>query len=112
MGNPAYKGEWNPKQIDNPAFEKDIQLASYENLAYVGYELWIVNNGTIFDNILVTDDIEYAKAQGEKLWRPTSKGEKEKKEEWDKINKPAEDATPDEEGEGDEGEEPEEEEKD
>jgi len=44
----------------------------------------VVNNGTIFDNILITDDIEYAKAQGEKLWRPTADGEKEKKEAWDK----------------------------
>merc|ERR1712023_226469 len=100
MGNPAYKGEWNPKQIDNPAFEKDIQLASYENLAYVGYELWIVNNGTIFDNILVTDDIEYAKAQGEKLV----------KEKWDKENKPADDlGEDDEDGEGDDEDEEEEE---
>merc|ERR1719152_635522 len=60
----------------------------------VGFELWIVNNGTIFDNILVTDDVEYAKAQGEKLWRPTSKGEKEKKEAWDKENKPADEDPP------------------
>ena len=54
-------------------------------------------------------NLEYAKAQGEKLWRPTSKGEKEKKEAWDKENKPADEPMPDdEEGEGeDEGEEPE-----
>merc|ERR1712008_355877 len=81
-------GEWEPPLIDNPAFDA----------SYIGYELWIVNNGTIFDNILVTDDIAYAKAQGEKLWRPPSKGEKEVKEAWDKENKPAE-----EEG-GDDGE--------
>jgi len=24
----------------------------------LGFELWVVNNGTIFDNILVTDDLE------------------------------------------------------
>merc|ERR1712196_352407 len=107
IDNTDFQGEWYPKQIDNPAYEKDIQLASYENLAYVGYELWIVNNGTIFDNILVTDDIEYAKAQGEKLWRPTSKGEK-----GDKENKPADDlGDDDDDGEGDD-EDDEEEEKD
>merc|ERR1712196_318928 len=61
IDNPAYKGEWKPKQIPNPAYEEGVQLASYEKIAYVGYELWIVNNGTIFDNILVTDDIEYAR---------------------------------------------------
>jgi len=105
IDNPAYKGEWKPNQVDNPKFEKGVQLAAFDSM-YVGYELWIVNNGTIFDNILVTDDIEYAKAQGEKLWRPTSKGEKEVKEQWDKENKPADEAGADdgEDGEGGEGE--------
>ena len=105
IDNPAYKGEWSPKQIKNPDYEEGVQLAAYDSM-YVGFELWIVNNGTIFDNILVTDDLEYAKAQGEKLWRPTSKGEKEKKEEWDKENKPADEPMPDDdEMGGDEGEE-------
>ena len=108
IANPAYKGEWSPKQIKNDKYEEGVQLAAYDS-SYIGFELWIVNNGTIFDNILVTDDLEYAKAQGEKLWRPTSKGEKEKKEAWDKENKPEEPDTPDEgaddeEGEGDEEE--------
>jgi len=99
--NPAYKGEWAPKQIANPDFEEGVQLAAYDSF-YVGYELWIVNNGTIFDNILVTDDIEYAKAQAEKLWRPTKDGEKEKKEAWDKENKPDEPEDMDEDMEGEE----------
>jgi len=105
IDNPAYKGEWKPKQIPNKDYEEGVQLAAYDSF-YVGYELWIVNNGTIFDNILVTDDIEYAKAQGEKLWRPTSKGEKDVKEKWDKENKPADDLPADDE-EGGEEEEPE-----
>merc|ERR1719198_806524 len=107
--NPAYKGEWAPKQISNPDFEEGVQLAAYDSF-YVGYELWIVNNGTIFDNILVTDDIEYAKAQAEKLWKPTKDGEKEVKEAWDKENKP--DEPEDMEGEGDEEDEEDEPEKD
>merc|ERR1719498_1067779 len=90
IDNPDYKGEWKPAQIPNKDYEEGVQLAAYESM-YVGYELWIVNNGTIFDNILVTDDLEYAKAQAEKLWRPTSKGEKDVKEKWDKENKPADD---------------------
>merc|ERR1719407_355418 len=89
VDNPDYKGEWKPKQIKNKDYEEGVQLAAYEG-AMLGFELWIVNNGTIFDNILVTDDIEYAKAQGEKLWKPTQEGEKEVKEKWDKENKPDE----------------------
>jgi len=105
IDNPAYKGEWSPKQIDNKDYEEGVQLAAYDS-AYIGFELWIVNNGTIFDNILVTDSLEEAKAKGEELWRPTSKGEKEKKEAWDKENKPADDTPADgEDGEDGEGEE-------
>merc|ERR1719446_176548 len=85
--NPAYKGEWSPKQIDNPKYEAGVQLANYESM-YVGFELWTVNNGTIFDNILVTDDADYAKKQGEELWKPTKEGEADKKAAWDKENKP------------------------
>merc|ERR1719498_1742441 len=103
IDNPAYKGEWNPKQIPNKDYEEGVQLAAYES-THVGFELWIVNNGTIFDNILVTDDIEYAKAQGEKLWRPTADGEKAKKEEWDKANKPADSAADDDDDDAGEGE--------
>ena len=69
----------------------------------MGFELWVVNNGTIFDNILVTDSLDYAKEQGEKLWRPTSKGEKEKKEAWDKENKPADEPEDDASDEDEEG---------
>merc|ERR1712070_305681 len=68
IANPDYKGEWSPKQIANKDYEEGVQLAAYES-AYVGFELWIVNNGTIFDNILVTDSLDYAKEQAEKLWR-------------------------------------------
>ena len=110
IDNPAYKGEWNPAQIPNKDYEEGVQLAAYESF-YVGFELWIVNNGTIFDNILVTDDLEYAKKQGEKLWRPTSKAEKDIKEKWDKENKP-EDDFGGEDDEGEDGEDEEDEEKD
>jgi len=82
-----------------------VQLAAYDS-AYVGFELWVVNNGTIFDNILVTDDFDYAKKQAEKLFTPTKDGEKEKKEAWDKENKPADEEPPEDDGsdEVDEGE--------
>jgi len=105
VANPDYKGEWSPKQIKNKDYEEGVQLAAYDSM-YVGFELWIVNNGTIFDNILVTDDLDYAIKQGEKLWKPTADGEKEKKEEWDKLNKPADEPADD----AEDGEEPEEEE--
>ena len=59
----------------------------YTDNAYVGFELWTVNAGSIFDNILVTDDAEYAKAQADKLFKPTSEGEKDAKQAWDDSKK-------------------------
>lgn len=35
---------------------------------YVGFELWQVKSGSIFDNIIVTDDLKAAKALFEETW--------------------------------------------
>merc|ERR1712168_947559 len=75
IDNPDYKGEWKAKQLPNPDYREDVY--AYDDLAYVGFELWTVNKGSIFDNIIITDSYEEAKAFGEKLWKPTSEKEKE-----------------------------------
>merc|ERR1712136_196658 len=80
IDNPEYKGEWKPKQIDNPDYEEDKSLYSYDSFCGIGFDLWQVKSGTIFDNVLITDDIEAAKAQGEELWKATSEAEKKMKE--------------------------------
>lgn len=36
-------------------------VATYDDIEYVGFELWTVNHGTIFDNIHISDDVEAAK---------------------------------------------------
>merc|ERR1719310_1064782 len=65
--NPAYKGVWAPKKIANPKFVDDDQLYSYDSFAFVGIDVWQVKSGTIFDNILITDDVDAAKAAAEKI---------------------------------------------
>lgn len=60
-------------------------MAVYDDIGMVGFELWTVNNGTIFDNILITDDVEYAKKMAEEVWKPTSEGEKKAKETWERA---------------------------
>merc|ERR1711863_46360 len=93
IDNPEYKGEWKPKQIDNPDYkgawvhpeidnpnyEEDKSLYSFDSFCGIGFDLWQVKSGTIFDNVLITDDIEAAKAQGEELWKATSEAEKKMK---------------------------------
>merc|ERR1719161_2909373 len=54
--NPAYKGIWSAKEIDNPEYKDDDSLYSYEDFGFIGFDLWQVKGGTIFDNIIITDD--------------------------------------------------------
>lgn len=83
IDNPAYKGEWKPKQLDNPDFVEEVY--HYDDIGAVGFELWTVNNGSVFDNILLCDSFEHAKTVGEKLKTLLEK-EKEAKKAWDKAN--------------------------
>jgi len=57
IANPAYKGAWVHPEIANPDYVEDPNLHSFAKIGYVGIELWQVKAGTIFDNIIVTDDI-------------------------------------------------------
>jgi len=89
IDNPDYKGEWQPKMIDNPAYKgewvhpmianpdyvDDDTLYRFKDNKYVGIEIWQVKAGTIFDNFIVTDDIEEANKLAE-LTKATQAGEK------------------------------------
>merc|ERR1711998_615219 len=81
--NPAYKGIWEAKMIDNPKYVADDNLYKYEKFGTVGIDIWQVKSGTIFDNILMTDDVDYAKAHAEKTWKAQKDGEKAMKEKAD-----------------------------
>merc|ERR1712086_1011128 len=87
--NPAYKGVWEAKLIANPKYAADDKLYSYPKFTTVGIDVWQVKSGTIFDNILVTDDIEYAKAHGEKTWKAGKDAEKAAKEKADEEKRKA-----------------------
>merc|ERR1711959_303668 len=100
IANPAYKGVWAPKKIANPAYVDDDQLYAYDSFAFVGIDVWQVKSGTIFDNLLITDDVDAAKAaadkikegmEAEKKMKEEKDAEKAKKEEEDKAKKEEED---------------------
>ncbi|ODM94473.1 Calreticulin [Orchesella cincta] len=55
IDNPAYKGPWIHPEIDNPEYSADSEIYRYPNVCGVGFDLWQVKSGTIFDNVLVTD---------------------------------------------------------
>ncbi|KAK6143867.1 hypothetical protein DH2020_024215 [Rehmannia glutinosa] len=82
--NPEYKGPWKPKSfklaspnVDIIAdFKDDPDLYVFPKLKYVGIELWQVKSGTLFDNVLVSDDPEYAKKLAEETWGKQKDAEK------------------------------------
>merc|ERR1712139_738206 len=78
IDNPDFKGKWEAPLIANPEFEDDADLYIQSKMAYVGFELWQVKGGSLFDNVLVTDDVDEAKKQAEEALTYFSK-EKEAK---------------------------------
>merc|ERR1711912_179665 len=85
--NPDYKGVWEAKLIDNPKYVADDNLYKYAAFSTVGIDIWQVKSGTIFDNLLITDDVDYATAHAEKTWKAQKEEERKKKEEEDKAKK-------------------------
>lgn len=63
--NPAYVGEWEHPLIENPDYQPNSELYKFESNAGVGIEIWQVKAGSLFDNILVTNDVELASERAE-----------------------------------------------
>merc|ERR1712232_1292412 len=80
ISNPAYKGVWEAKKIANPEYVDDDAIYKYADFGFLGFDLWQVKGGTIFDNVIVTDDVAEADAFAKK-WKTLNEVEKAKKEE-------------------------------
>merc|ERR1711988_396714 len=81
ISNPAYKGFWEAKKIANPKFVDDDSLYAYEDFGFIGFDLWQVKGGSIFDNIIITDDVAEADKLAEKWKALNEKADDAKKEE-------------------------------
>merc|ERR1712080_286875 len=86
ISNPAYKGIWEAKKIANPEYEDDNMVYKYDDFGFIGFDLWQVKGGTIFDNVIITDDKSEADTFAKK-WKDLSAVEKAKKEEDEKAKK-------------------------
>ncbi|VAH54037.1 unnamed protein product [Triticum turgidum subsp. durum] len=95
--NPNYQGKWKAPMIANPDFKDDPYIYAFNSLKYIGIELWQVKSGTLFDNILITDDAALAKTFAEETWAKHKEAEKaafdaaEKKKEEEDASKAGED---------------------
>jgi len=90
ISNPEYKGVWEAKKIDNPEFVDDDSVYKFAEFGFIGFDLWQVKAETIFDNIIITDDLAEADAFAGK-WKVLTEVEKAKKKEEDDKKKAEED---------------------
>ncbi|KAI3387675.1 hypothetical protein SNEBB_005278 [Seison nebaliae] len=70
INNPDYKGPWVHPEIPNPEYKEDENLYLYDKIGAIGIDIWQVKSGSVFDNILVTDDVEEAEKQAIEKWLP------------------------------------------
>merc|ERR1712113_1273980 len=82
ISNPAYKGFWEAKKIANPEYVFDAEVYKYPDFGFVGFDLWQVKGGTIFDNVIITDDVAEADEFAKK-WKVLSAFENERKKDED-----------------------------
>lgn len=122
--NPNYKGKWVQPEIPNPEYEADDQVYAFDDIGVVGFDLWQVKAGTIFDNIIITDSVKEAddllaatytanKDDEKKMFdeaeakkRAEEEAERKKREEEDKKKKETEEDEEDEDDEDDEDDKP------
>merc|ERR1712232_250971 len=91
ISNTEYKGVWEAKKIDNPEYVDDDAVYKYADFGFIGFDLWQVKAETIFDNIIITDDVAEADAFAGK-WKTLNDVETAKKKEEDEKKKAEEEA--------------------
>merc|ERR1711953_1637219 len=78
-------GEWDFHPRKHPDFVEDVH--AHEDIGAVGFAVWSRDEGSVFDDVLVCDDFEYAK----NAWNKTVQAiHLERKEKWlgeEKIRK-------------------------
>jgi len=62
IDNPDYKGPWVHPMIANPEYADDETIGTYDDFGVIGIDIWQVKSGTIFDSIIIADDIADAEA--------------------------------------------------
>jgi len=86
--NPNYKGEWGPRQLPNDDYTPEVH--GLDDIAAVGFELWIFQHGSIFDNVFLGTSLSEAFAHADEHWGKIIVGEKEAQDAFDIGNAPPE----------------------
>ncbi|CAK9009723.1 unnamed protein product [Durusdinium trenchii] len=72
IDNPAYIGEWKPRQIANPEYFVDESPYKIPTIDSIGIDIWTMDKGIIFDNIVVDKNPEKVVEFGEATFKPRS----------------------------------------
>merc|ERR1712060_234155 len=70
----------------NPEFEDDDTLYKFSDFGFIGFDLWQVKGGTIFDHVIITDSVAEADTFAKK-WKELSEVEKAAKKAEDDAKK-------------------------
>ncbi|CEF67088.1 Calreticulin [Strongyloides ratti] len=83
--NPNYKGVWSPKLIENPNYFLPKPFDEMLPFSAIGIELWTMSKQILFDNIIITNDLDVAKKFADETFALIKK----KEEEFESINNPS-----------------------
>ena len=73
IANPHYQGVWSPRMIPNPdyyIYENPQEIEPFDTIAF---DIWSMDGGVAFDNILITHDPACAKAFAAETFRVKTK---------------------------------------
>merc|ERR1712048_1103382 len=109
IDNPVYEGPWSPKMIDNPdykgpwdhpmipnpdyVYDNSMYAVCSNGCTHIGFELWQVKSGTIFDDIIVTDSLKEAQKFAEETYFKKKNGEKKMEEKAKEVERKAAEST-------------------
>lgn len=85
IDNPKYIGEWKPKKIPNEKYYK-VENPSILPVHGIGFEIWTMDQGVLFDNIWIGTDFKAAEAFREDVFRSKQKTEVARDEERSKAS--------------------------
>ncbi|KAJ0833852.1 putative calreticulin/calnexin, concanavalin A-like lectin/glucanase domain superfamily [Helianthus annuus] len=69
IDNPNYMGVWKPREIANVEYF-ELDKPNLEPIVAIGIEIWTMQDGILFDNILIASDEKTAESVRDATWKP------------------------------------------
>eukprot|EP00919_Chromeraceae_sp_WS-2016_P074231 GHVR01175670.1.p1 GENE.GHVR01175670.1~~GHVR01175670.1.p1 ORF type:complete len:414 (+),score=118.53 GHVR01175670.1:72-1313(+) len=79
VDNPKYVGPWIHPQIPNPDYVRREGFHAFDDISMLTIDLWQVEAGVLFDNIIICTTTEEADELANRTWKPLVEVEKQQK---------------------------------